>query len=191
MPKNTKGGNKSKGMKNHIITKRSCPMKEGDCEYYARVIKNNGNRFIVICEDYIERTARMRGAMRNGRGGSWINIDDLVLISLRGFGSDNECDLIFKYNNDEKRQIFNEVTELRQLFNDRDENGNNNDDVVQFGGNNEEKQEINIDNINIINKQVNSSNIGEKKNNIDPNKNDTKEIIDTRQKEINDFIGCM
>lgn len=192
MPKNIKGGNKSKGMKNHIVTKRVCPRKEGDGEYYARVIKNNGNRFIVKCEDSIERTARMRGAMRNGRRGTWINMDDLVLISLRGFGSDNECDLIFKYNNDEKRLILNETPELRQLFTDCNVNGDNDEDVVQFGGAVEDKQKTNTDNINqwfIPDSNTNAKTDVRDQTINNQNSIITKEIAELRQKELSDFIG--
>lgn len=154
MGKNLKGGNKSKGMKNSLGLKRSFPTKEDPLEYYAKVVKKYGNRFGVITEENLskERKARMRGTMRHGRGGSWINIDDMVLISLRDFSNDDDtCDILFKYNNEERRIILADNPDLKQLFSPNGKTMNGFDDF--------EDDNIEFTDVNVNKSSVNTSQI--------------------------------
>ena len=69
---------------------------------YAVVLRMVGNgRMEVDCMDGIKRIARIRGTMRKR---VWINIGDLVLVSLREF-ENSRCDVLLKYLPDEVRQL--------------------------------------------------------------------------------------
>ena len=55
----------------------------GDDELYGRVIRNLGNlNMNVYCNDNVIRICKVRGSMRKR---IWINVGDLVIISLRNF----------------------------------------------------------------------------------------------------------
>ena len=93
-----KGGkNKRKAKKPTVNTNRTIIKKE-DGQEYAKVTKMLGNcKIMAICHDTKERMCRIRGAMRKRR---WINVGDLILISLRDF-SDTMVDVIHLYEKDD------------------------------------------------------------------------------------------
>lgn len=72
----------------------------GEDEFYGRVIKNLGNlNMNVYCNDNIVRICKVRGSMRKR---VWINVGDLVIVSLRNFENEDEKKFMTP---EEKRQI--------------------------------------------------------------------------------------
>ncbi len=99
MPKNVKS-KKNESRRNEVTT-RDLIFKETGQEY-GKVLKLLGNgRLEVECFDGIKRLGHIRGALYNK---IWITVGDIVLVGLRDFQSD-KCDVIFKYNPDEVRQL--------------------------------------------------------------------------------------
>ena len=107
--------------------------QDGEC--YAKVVKILGNCRLQ-CECFEKdktgefnkktRIAIIRGNMRKR---TWINTDDLVLISLRGF-QDDKCDLIWKFNPDEVSEL-KQKKEIPNISLGPDEGSSNND--INFG----------------------------------------------------------
>lgn len=113
MPTKSKGGNKQKKQKNggREEERRDLIFRE-DGQQYARVVKMLGDRRLgLYCFDNVERTGLIRKALR-----VWINVGDIVLISLRDF-QDSRADVIHKYTTDEARQLvaFGELPESAKI----------------------------------------------------------------------------
>ena len=101
---------------------------------YGRVIRILGNRRVVLyCNDGVERTCKIRGAMCRGPKKQIIGVGDVVLFSLRSFddgsSSDDEApvgiqsksgddmgDIILKYESNQWRQIRKEAGVNPHLF---------------------------------------------------------------------------
>jgi translation initiation factor 1A len=70
---------------------------------YGRVIRVLGNRnLLTYCNDNVVRLCHIRGSIRKDM---WINIGDLVLISIREFLQDKKDkyekgDILYKYDRD-------------------------------------------------------------------------------------------
>jgi len=98
-----KGGNKrrkGKGGGNNE-SKRDIVFKEHGQEY-AQVIKMLGNgRVEAQCYDGVKRLGIIRGSMRKR---VWINVGDIILVSLRYF-QDKKADIIGKYTLAEARNL--------------------------------------------------------------------------------------
>ena len=81
---NVKGGKNYKKSKNSGQTEPDFFDRQDD-QLYARVIKLLGNcNVLVFCNDGKRRLCHIRGGLRKK---VWLNVGDLVLISLREFGS--------------------------------------------------------------------------------------------------------
>jgi translation initiation factor 1A len=97
MPKRGGGGrDRQKGaMKKELVFKT-----EGETEY-AQVTKMLGNsRVETLCiADGRTRLCKIRGSLR-----VWIQVGDIVLISLRDF-EDTKADVIWKYTADEAKKL--------------------------------------------------------------------------------------
>ena len=66
-----------------------------DGQMYACITKAAGDRrFVVRCDDGIERLSKLRGSMRRR---DWVCINDIVLISTREYG-DEKADILMKYS---------------------------------------------------------------------------------------------
>ena len=109
-----------------------------------------GGRVEVQCFDGKKRMGTIRGAMKNR---VWINMGDILLISLRDFGDDLKCDIIMKYFDEEAKEL-QELEEIPDhikiaeggigLSDDEDGFGDDDDDE---DGDEEEKKEVDIDKI--------------------------------------------
>ena len=105
MVKNIKGGKKAKKQKNSMVIETD-PNKtieykdDSGVQFYTQVEKVLGNsRFELFCEDGVTRIGHMRGKIKKKR----CQINDLVLIALREFQTDDtKCDIIHKYTDDER-----------------------------------------------------------------------------------------
>ena len=101
MGKNIRGGKKSKKKKNNFNEKRETRVKV-DGQEYAQIKKCCGNcRFDVLCFDGKERKATLCGSMRKR---SFVNVNQLVLVSLRDF-EDAKCDIIDSYDDNQFRKL--------------------------------------------------------------------------------------
>ena len=112
MPKN-KGGKKFRRGKHNNETKRPLILKnENEDQCYGHVIKVlGGGRFTVECYEkpvniFIkkERCCLVRGSMRKR---VWINVGDIVLVSLRIF-QDEKADIMYKYDEYEVPELVNQ-----------------------------------------------------------------------------------
>ncbi|TEB17008.1 translation initiation factor [Perkinsus sp. BL_2016] len=84
-----------------VSPKRELVFKE-EMQEYAQVTKMLGNaRVEAFCFDGVSRLCQIRGQMRKR---VWINVGDIVLVSLREF-QDNKADIIWKYTPDEARSL--------------------------------------------------------------------------------------
>lgn len=104
MPKgNQKGGKKHKRNKNQNFEAkelRKADPNEG--QVYAKITKCKGNcRFDVHCTDGKERMAIMCGAMKKRK---FVNMGDIVLVSLRDF-QDDVCDIIDSYDENQAKRL--------------------------------------------------------------------------------------
>ena len=117
MVKNTKGGNKSKGMaRKHLSgAKETRALRLSDCslEKYGVVTRILGNgMFYVVTDIASEKQPHLLGHIRNKfRGRSkrdnTISLGSVVLIGLRDWEDPNykECDLLEVYETNEVRQL--------------------------------------------------------------------------------------
>ncbi|KAJ2331332.1 Translation initiation factor 1A, partial [Coemansia sp. RSA 2681] len=95
------GKSRRRGKNDGDPVKRELVFKEEGQEY-AVVLKMLGNgRVSAKCFDKETRIAQIRGSMRKK---VWINVGDIILVSLRDF-QDNIADIILKYNPDEARDL--------------------------------------------------------------------------------------
>ena len=101
MPKNLTGGKRHKGKKNKPIVPQDDAKIEyaGDNQFYACVKKKvGGQRLIVTCSDDKERSAVIPGKFFKR---VWMNVGDIVLCNANTDGKDENCFIVYKYNNRE------------------------------------------------------------------------------------------
>jgi translation initiation factor 1A len=105
---NKKGGKKfKKGKKNTSQFQRKLIIKNEadgvDDQEYAKVLKVNGSgRFRILCFDGKERMGTICGKMRKR---VWVNLNDVVLVSLWTGIQDDKCTIIHKYDMDEAYKL--------------------------------------------------------------------------------------
>jgi translation initiation factor 1A len=104
MPNRTGGKNYKKSKQTGSIVKPFIDRQDG--QQYARILRNLGGRnMLVYCNDNKVRLCHICGAMKKF---SWLNVGDLVLISLRDFEKKPEAgsseyekgDILAKYDQD-------------------------------------------------------------------------------------------
>ena len=172
MPKNVKGGNKHKKMKNNSnsdeITQNDLILKSGKEQDYGKIEKILGNgRFNLLCNDKITRLGIIRGKMRKR---NWVNMGSIVLYSIREYEKD-KVDIIHVYSNSVLKMLEHKMNLNFNISND-----NNDDDDIfttndtyeeQFVENIPEKQKT-------TNQYYNFSDSSEEENEIDYD----KDIVD-------------
>ena len=100
MPKNKKGGKSFKRQKREDANTQIEYKEHG--QEYGQVTKMLGSsRVRISCFDNKERLGIICGKMRKR---VWIEIGDIILISLRDF-QDDKADVIGKYSAEEARQL--------------------------------------------------------------------------------------
>lgn len=107
--------NKGKGGKRHRrgkkgggeeVEKVKAPRKEEDGQEYAQVVKMLGDSRILarlFTSEAPEKTCIIPGKFKKR---VWINKDDIILVGTRDEFSDNKCDVLYKYNPKEVRQLI-------------------------------------------------------------------------------------
>lgn len=106
MGKNKLGGKNFKKQKKVTFTDRELIFKD-DKQFYSRIVKLLGDgRF--VCQIFNSSSdenliGKICGSMRKK---SWINIGDIVLVSMRDFDP-SCCDIIHKYTSDETKNLKN------------------------------------------------------------------------------------
>lgn len=126
MPKNVKGGNKHKKMKNNSnsdeITQNDLILKSGKEQDYGKIEKILGNgRFNLLCNDKITRLGIIRGKMRKR---NWVNMGSIVLYSIREYEKD-KVDIIHVYSNSVLKMLEHKMNLNFNITND-----NNDDDDI-------------------------------------------------------------
>eukprot|EP00397_Hematodinium_sp_SG-2012_P045430 GEMP01051023.1.p2 GENE.GEMP01051023.1~~GEMP01051023.1.p2 ORF type:complete len:144 (+),score=32.12 GEMP01051023.1:86-517(+) len=132
MPKNKgKGGKKHKrGKGAGDMLKRELVFKE-DGQEYGQVLRMLGNgRLDAMCFDGTKRLCHIRGKMRKK---VWVNVGDIVLISLRDF-QDEKADVILKYTAEESRNLktYGELPDNVKINETDLVDGELSDDGVEF-----------------------------------------------------------
>ena len=98
---NKKGGKKHKRGKKDGFETKALRFKE-DGQEYAQITACKGNcRFDVNFFDGKERIAILCGTMRKRK---YVNLQDVVLVSLRDF-QDDKCDIIDTYDDNQVRLL--------------------------------------------------------------------------------------
>mmetsp|Transcript_25085 Transcript_25085/g.65419 ORF Transcript_25085/g.65419 Transcript_25085/m.65419 type:complete len:198 (-) Transcript_25085:173-766(-) len=106
--KTNKNGKNAKSKGKRDGAAREFVMKDDSGEQeYAEVIKPYGcNRFHLRCQDGVDRTGHVRGRMK-----TYIRPNDIVLVTIRPFGSGKEADIVMKYTDAE----VGKLASLRKL----------------------------------------------------------------------------
>ena len=104
MPNNKKSKSNS-SRRAGAVAKRELNLKEdGGEQVYAQITKVLGHcRLEAYCFDGSTRQCLIRGSLRR-RPRSRMGLGDIILVSLRDY-QDSKCDVIYKYNADEARQL--------------------------------------------------------------------------------------
>ena len=121
------GGKNAKKVKRSSVDNESSRVLEfkQELQVYGKVLKLLGDsRFTVMCDDGKERLCIARGKMKKR---IWIQLNDIVLISLRDF-EPSKGDIIHKYNIDESKRL-EKLGELGKI-NSCQKNSDNLDDVM-------------------------------------------------------------
>jgi translation initiation factor 1A len=111
------------GGKNYKKTKHSSekPMfvEAEDGQLYARILQILGNRnTLAYCNDNVVRLCHIRGSIRKDM---WINVGDIVLVSIRDFLQDKKDkyekgDILYKYDRDLYSKLKKEDNINPKLF---------------------------------------------------------------------------
>jgi hypothetical protein len=208
MPKNFKGGNKTKRGKNTIKIQHL--ILSGKDTKYGVIVSNLGNgrcSLNFIGSNGIEKpaTGHIRGCVRRVK----FLKDDLILCGLREFGNNTnlpDVDIIFKYSLDHTNQLIN-MKEIKWInpksetedigidfTNESDESDENNEDDEDNEDNNENEELGIISESKIklsIQKKLDKITIGGKKskavNNVKRDIKKNNEIFDILNTTIDNF----
>jgi translation initiation factor 1A len=91
-----------------------------DGQDYAVIEKMLGNGWLSVnCTDGVKRMAHIRGAFRKR---VWMNVGDVILVSLRDF-QDDKADVILKYTPDEARLLksYGELPDTKEEVGEEEE----------------------------------------------------------------------
>lgn len=123
MPKNIKGGNKSKRGKNHVFHVKTLLKSDSIGSQYAVIDKVLGNcRYLLILLDSKEQK---QGIMRGHLKKVQCTKGDIVLVGIRDF-QDNVVDIVCKYTTEQvnelkfKKEINNNIVTNNNIDNDDD-----------------------------------------------------------------------
>merc|ERR1712046_330262 len=132
MPKSSKGKggkNRRRGKNDNDPSKKELVFKE-DGQEYAQVAKMLGSGHLeAMCFDGTKRLCKIRGTLRKK---VWMNLGDIILISLRDF-EDGKADVLRKYTADEARSLkaYGELPEHARINETENfEQGQKDDDVT-------------------------------------------------------------
>ena len=140
MPKNLKGGSKHKKFKNtnvQEITQKDLILKTDKLQDYGKVEKLYGNcRVELLCNDKQKRLGIIRGSMRKKQ---WLNINSIVLYSLREYEKD-KVDIIHVYKDSVLKQLEHKMNLNFSINNEEKQL----DDIFMYNSDNDIKEENNI-----------------------------------------------
>ena len=151
---NKKGGKGYKKGRKGVPQTRELVIKENkENEEYAFVKSKSGNgRFVMNCQDGIERIGIISGKMRKR---VWIEVGVLVLIVKWDF-QDSKCNIIHKYDDSdiiklsdmkELDSIFITNNKVESNFNEEYDDYDISDEEDSNSSETEENDDINIDDI--------------------------------------------
>ena len=149
MPKNKRGGKGyKKGKKGGDGTISRAILYRETGQYYAKVTKMTGNRNLLAIVEYDnpkntsevqhkEVICHIRGSMRKR---TWINRDDVILVSERDYEPD-KFDVLHKYNNDEVKTLEKQCEIKSKSLTT---SGNGADDNIDFCFTDSEEESIEL-----------------------------------------------
>jgi translation initiation factor 1A len=155
MPNKT-GGKNYKKSKHGGEDENALFVERQEDQQYGRVVRVLGNgNMLVYCNDNKERICHIRGAIRKR---VWINLGDVVLISLRDFGEADRGDVLAKYEPKHYSKLKKESGVNLVLFNNLEGKGatsqeEEEEDGIEFdhanggAGKEESDDDVDIDNI--------------------------------------------
>ena len=150
MPRNLKGGNKSRRAKNHSDGNRETrKIDSEEGQYYAQAIKALGSlRFMVkIFPNNEEKLAKLAGGIVKR---SWVRVDDYLIISTRECDSKNNCvDIIHKYTKEDS-EILKKQGLLKNISDETNNTINNAINFNTIGEENDNDEGLDDDDINAI-----------------------------------------
>jgi len=132
-------------------------------QQFAVVKSMLGNgRLMALCEDGIERLAKIRGSMRKGPKKTIVNKNDLIVVSGRDF--EDKVDIVHKYTHEEASNMFRmyDIPSLKKAYNNtnafEDDPSNDKNDCFEFANydddtnivrrnENEDEDDLNINDI--------------------------------------------
>ena len=163
MPNKTGGKNYKKTKHN---SEKPIFIEAEEGQLYARILRILGNRnTLAYCNDNVVRLCHIRGSIRKD---TWINIGDIVLVSIRDFLKDKKDtyekgDILCKYDSDvysklKKDERMNpklfsniETADLEQLKRIKELKTNiieeNDDDIFEHTEEQEDDDDVDIDNV--------------------------------------------
>ena len=177
---NLTGGKNYKKTKHH--SEKSKYVEKQEDQLYARVIKILGSKNVLtFCNDNIIRLCHIRGSIKKDM---WINMGDIILISIRDFLKEKEDkyekgDILHKYDREDYSKLKKDtainlrlfhclenipVTELKKLAFSKDTNETflinnsieNTDDIFEYEDTNNEQD--NVDKRDKVKKRVDKEN---------------------------------
>ena len=120
---NTTGGKNYKKSKHGGSSMKPAFIEKAADQMYGRLLRNLGNRnMLVYCNDGKIRLCHIRGSMRKR---VWLNVGDIVLISLRDFEkttdddhtkSYDRGDIVAKYDEEHMSRLKKEPDINKRLF---------------------------------------------------------------------------
>ncbi len=129
MPKNTRGGNKTKKQRRNWGRFEPIDKLEKG-QMFGKINENNGNHFVVLCSDNVKRQAPMSNSVKKGPR---LYENTFVAVSLREFESNQEnCDIL---------GIARPPNNIIEIFKRIDPTRNHTNDV-EFGDSDNEFEEI-------------------------------------------------
>jgi translation initiation factor 1A len=142
MPKNLKK-KKNKKNSNKPVEKRVLIFKE-ELQEYAKIIKLLGDRKVtLLLSDNSECLGIIPGRFRKR---VWMKTGDIVLVSRRDF-QDNKLDIIYKYNDEEKRTLVKKYEIPEYFLDDNHKTDNENIGNIIISNETEEDNLFDFDEI--------------------------------------------
>lgn len=116
---------KGRGRGSRDAKPSDCPVREQG-QVYARVTKMQGSmRVLATGTDGREHACKIAGRMRKRE---WVNVGDLVLVSLREFDG-SKADLVYRYSDAEARQLCRMGEDVHVP---RGEDAEDDEDLIRF-----------------------------------------------------------
>lgn len=149
MPKNLHGGKKHKSSKNKRAVdgeednKKILMLPDTSNNQVLAIVRQKlgGSRLGVDCSDGVKRQAIISGKFRKRL---WMTIDNILICELETTGKDNECTIIYKYNDSEVNRLRNDGFDWL-AFTRNEHDGTMYDDDIIFMDKEQKEDQMDVD----------------------------------------------